>query len=48
MKPRQLTNLHKLCIVKHASKVCYMRQSNSIQPVHISHIPVKIGDIPPK
>ena len=30
MEPRQLFNIHKLCIVKHASKVSYM-QPNQIQ-----------------
>ena len=30
MEPRQLFNIHKLCIIKHASKVSYM-QPNQIQ-----------------
>ena len=38
MKPRQLTNIHKICIVKHASNVCYMRSTQIIQPVQISPI----------
>jgi len=32
MEPRRLVNIHKICIVKHASKVCYMRPSNFLTP----------------
>jgi hypothetical protein len=30
MEPRQLFNIHKLCIVKHASKVSYMQPTPTI------------------
>ena len=36
MEPRQLFNIHKLCIVKHASKVSYM-QPNRTLPTHTTH-----------
>ena len=41
MEPRQLFNIHKLCIVKHASKVSYM-QPNQIQPLNYSYLPTPI------
>jgi hypothetical protein len=46
MKPRQLTNIHNICIVKHASNVCYMRPNQIIQPVHVSPIKITIRDTP--
>jgi hypothetical protein len=38
MNPRQLNNIHKICIVKHASNVCYMRPTQTTQSVHVSPI----------
>ena len=32
MEPRRLVNIHKICIVKHASNVCYMRPFNISKP----------------
>jgi hypothetical protein len=46
MEPRQLINMHRICIVKHASKVCYMRPNQIIQPVHVSPIKITIRDTP--
>jgi hypothetical protein len=45
MESRQLFNIHKICIVKHASNVCYMRPKFT-QPLHISPIDITIRDIP--
>jgi hypothetical protein len=32
MEPRRLVNIHKMCIVKHASNACYMRPFNGLKP----------------
>jgi len=46
MEPRQLFNMHRICIVKHASNVCYMRPTKFIQPVQVSPIKITIRDTP--